>query len=353
MKTYNSSNGHFSAAVQVDSNGTIDIGYIGSSSGAVFTIAAGVASGIYTYLFSGSYTPPGSPSTPIRDTKYTSAPDGTLRVSLRKYLAMAGPGGTVTLTVQAEMEGMEDTLTMTLHAVPGVSYQDISIPRDNEMVHVTGNRHAVVPPNVMLVSEDFPAIIAETSLANVAIPSGDLPLGVWQGYQPGYSPVTLSPSGERNNSLEISTKYTRLTYSDGGLVHSWDLQQPDVCTDIVLLRWTSQTGAVRQHVFIADVLEASVDGAAILLSLGDGFRVAKNVSNGIKVRIDGLTPLGWWYYADMLLASDLHAMLPGQTGDIGSEFYAAFCTEEQAAMPAGNGFVSFGATIKMKHYDSF
>ena len=70
-------------------------------------------------------------------------------------------------------------------------------------------------------------------------------------------------------------------------------------------------------------------------------------------RIDGLTPSSWWYYADMVLASDLHAALPEQAAELETEFCAAYCVDPQMVMPSGNSFTSFEATIKRRHYDMF
>lgn len=353
MKTYTSTSGNFKADVQADTNNVVDIGYLKSATSMRIYLNTGVAAGTYVYTFSASYTPAGGSNTLLPDIEYVSAPDGSLSVSLRKFLAYAGPGGMVSLAIRATFSGNNDTLWVTLSVVDGVSYNDIAIPRLNDLAGFTGAGHAVVPPNVMLTSGLFSAIIAETSLANVAIPSADRPSGVWQGLQPGYSPVTLTPAGDRLNSLEISTKFTALKYTEGTKTRSWDLVAPDNCTDIVMLRWTSQTGAVRQHIFRVAEMEGTVDAAAGIIVAGDGYRAEKNVSRGFKVRIEGLTPSSWWYYADMVLASDLHAATPEQAAMIETEFCAAYCTDQQVVMPSGNQFVTFEANIKYRHYDSF
>lgn len=358
MKTYTSPGANFKADVQTEGNGTADFGYLGSSSAIKIYLNTGITAATYIYTFGGSYEPAGAlSSTPLTSVDYISAPDGTLRVSLRKFLDMAGPGGTLYLQITATFGGVADTMGITLHAVKGVSYNDLALPRGNELHGFTYADHAVVPPNIMLNSDWFTGIIAESSLANVAIPVAHRPVGVWQNQAPGGSPVTITPAGDRLNQLAIGGKATLLTYTEtiGGnsIAHTWELQQVDDCTDIVMLRWTSQTGAIRKHIFRVVNLQADVEAAAQLFSNGDGYNVTKNTSRGFKVRIDGLTPSSWWYYADMVLASDLHAALPEQAAELETEFCAAYCVDPQMVMPSGNSFTSFEATIKRRHYDTF
>lgn len=351
MHTYTSTNSLFTVETQIDyittGGSTVEYGYLGGNTVAIVqsTVAA---STVFTFRYGN-----------VKVIEYISDPSGRLVVSLKKWFQIIGAGNYGTITISAEINGTTDSLIIIPNVKKGISYYDILAPRQKQMDSFTLglSQHSVVPPNVMLNSELIDSIIAESSLQSNGIQSP--PTGTWQGFQPGYSPVTLTPGGDRANEVVISSKYTRLTYTESGLigrtpVRIWTIDFADGCADLIVLQWTSQTGAKRRHMFPFFSLSGNVDEAASLLSLGDGFKVAKNVSNGFIVRLTGLTPYSWWYYADMAMASDLHAV-PVEDGItyIDSEQTAAYCTDTQMVMPAGNRFVTFEATIKYRHYDTY
>ena len=126
-----------------------------------------------------------------------------------------------------------------------------------------------------------------------------------------------------------------------------------MCSDVVLCRWTSQTGAARQHYFpiVADIY--NVDKAVSLVTEGDGYIVNKDWSKGVRCRLTGLTAYGYWYYMDMLRASDLHAIIQPTysifSTEIASEQTAAYA-EGSMETPQGPGFFAFEFTLKLRHY---
>ena len=133
----------------------------------------------------------------------------------------------------------------------------------------------------------------------------------------------------------------------------WRVERPEQCADVVLCRWTSQTGAARQHYFpiVADIY--SVDKAVSLVTEGDGYLVNKDWSKGVRCRLTGLTAYGYWYYMDMLRASDLHAIIQPTysifSTEIASEQTAAYA-EGSMETPQGPGFFAFEFTLKLRHY---
>lgn len=355
MVTINSTNNKFRAMLQIDSDGYIGspayYGYMRSRSEVIIRLGAGVAAGIYLYKF--SVTMGGT----TREITYTSNPDGSLVVSLQKFMVMCGAGNSFGMFIDADITGTSERVGVTVNVLDGVSYNDIIAPMTNGLQGFTmvgTARHNVVPPNVMMSQPLGPDVIAESSLMNVLLTSATRPDAAWYGVSNGVE-VEITPTGVRLNQLEVFGSYTELIYREQVNVetieHRWTLEHPDTCDDIVMLEWTSLTGALRRHLFHIAELDCSVDETARLLSLHDGFKVAKNVSNGFKVRLEGLTAYSHWYYYDMLLANDLKAGVP--LGWI-NDFQEVECAETNATtIINAQGFVDFEAVIRYKHYDTY
>lgn len=341
--------------LQLDSDGYIGspayYGYMRSRSEVIIRLGTGVAAGIYLYTF--SVTIGGT----TKQITYTSNPDGSLVVSLQKFMVMCGNGYSFGLFIDADITGTAEHVGVTVNVLDGVSYGDIIAPMTNGLQGFTmvgTARHNVVPPNVMMVQQLGPVVMAETSLANVLLTSETRPDAAWYGVSGGIE-VEIRPVGIRSNQLEIYGNYTDLIYREqrnGETIEQhWALEQPDTCDDIVMLEWTSLTGALRRHLFRIAELDCSVDETARLLSLHDGFKVAKNVSNGFKVRLEGLTAYSHWYYSDILMANDLKAGVP--LGWI-NDFQEVECVETNSSTVINaQGFVDFEAVIRYKHYDTY
>ena len=96
------------------------------------------------------------------------------------------------------------------------------------------------------------------------------------------------------------------------------------------------------------------DKQVSLLSDGDGYLVDKNTYNGVRCRLDGLTQYGYWYYMDLLQASDVHAVMQVSfvsiTAQLASEQSAVFVEGTEAETPQGNGFHPFEFTLRLQHY---
>ena len=359
MVTLNSTNNKFTAQMQVDyaiiNSTNTYFGYKKSNSEVVIKPYTGVTLGIVDYKITQSMSYP-------QDyfVTYTSNTDGSLVFSMRKFMARCTVGDFFQLTIQADINGAIEQISIVIYVLDGVSYTDIIAPRDNGYNEFTQPQwafHSVVPPNVILRRGEI-EVIAESSLANIAQSDSLLPNATWYGYM--LNEVALTLQGSRNNEIHLDAGYTKLIYIEnaGGVNQkkkSVDLVQTDACENLVLLRWTSQTGATRQHFFHVAELDATVDETARLVSLHDGYKVAKNVSNGFKIHLDGLTPYSHWYYSDMIMASDLRAAFAPAWNNINIDFNEVLCTEVNKATPLGTrgGFLTFEATIKHKHYDSY
>lgn len=348
-----SNNNMFSADVNgIDVRSGTPVAYYSFEKGKTFMRLTPSTSGPTTYHVIGGF----SDSTALV-CDYYSEPDGSLTISLQKWMQIARtkPGiKYVVFHIQSTINLVADTLDLYLNVLPGISYNDLLAPRQKEIDNIYQGlmRRTVVPPNVMLHPESLGglSIIAESSFGDISLFTN--PIGTWQAVNFGGSTTPITPSGERGNEIEIGGKTEYIVYTDGnGNTRRWHIEYPDDCLDYAVLRWTSITGATRQHAFPIFAIENSVDDAVTLASLGDGFAVTKNVSNGFVIRLTGLTAYSVWYYNDMLNANDLHATVDGS--GITTEQTLAMVEGNTMVMPQGGGFFTFEAKIKYRHYDTF
>ena len=113
-------------------------------------------------------------------------------------------------------------------------------------------------------------------------------------------------------------------------------------------------GATRQHYFPITAFIKGNDKQVSILTSGDGYKVEKDTFEGLRCRLTGLTAYGYWYYMDLLQASDVHAIVKQTfslwSTEMASEQTAAYVEENEMETPQGNGFFDFEFTIKLKHY---
>ena len=175
--------------------------------------------------------------------------------------------------------------------------------------------------------------------------------------------TSISPSGERYNQLVVNSAAEILRWKNFklGIQRDWIFRRIDYaeCTDAVVVRWQSLTGAVRQHWFPVVGYDNDTDKSLSLLSVGDGYNVHKNPTLALRCRLSGLSAYDCWYYQDMLQASNVHAICLSQLSNmppfltaIQSTLTECYVEGGMPQTPEGNRFNDFEFTIKMKHYDA-
>lgn len=279
---------------------------------------------------------------------YVSDSNGRLVLPLEKWVkrAAAGDGS---LSIGIGIDGTEDYIVIQCQQVKkGVAYEDIVAPVRKEMDGFSGGYsvNMVAPPNVIVNPSNGNGIRIETNFGAPA---------VWSD---GTDEIELT--GDRLNTLEVGSLMEQLVVEDDkGGKRVWLYDKPSFSNcdgNIVCVRWTSQTGCVRQHYFYYAEIDKATDESVSLISEGDGYKVLKNASNGVTIRIEGLTAYGVWYYNDLLQASDVHAVF----GSYASGLFLPAITSEQSCVffegdgvtPEGSGFFTFSAKLKFSHYDT-
>ena len=290
-----------------------------------------------------------NPNNPVR---YFTDPDGVLEIPLRNMLEANKDLNPATMSIDIGMTEVNgttvDTFGKYIDIVPGLSYYDVNAPRSKDAEQFLAAYGSVVmPPNIILNPDTLsgltaPGIIVESNLAYD-----------WTQYASGVG-TAITPTGARANQLPVAAGADTLQVSHDGKSKTYKLDKPDYCTDLVCIRWTSRTGAVRQHFFpIVGFIKGS-DKQVSLISPGDGYLVDKNTYEGIRCRLTGLTAYSYWYYMDLVQASDVHAIVKQTfslwSTEIASAQTAAFVEANEMETPQGNGFFAFEFTLKLRHY---
>lgn len=291
---------------------------------------------------------------------YYTDPNGVLQIPLHDILNVLKSKPNVSISIALkEIDGVSalDMLTFSTDIVEGISYMDAFSPinKDAPNLYWEHEHYVVLPPNVILCPNHFsggsaPNIIVESNYHLFDLDS------IWSETIGGIS-STITPSGNRNNELVVRYASEELSLVAGKNQEQskqWHIEKPSECEDLVLIRWTSQTGATRQHYFpIASYIKGT-DKSVSIVSAGDGYLVDKNQYNAILCRLTGLTQYGYWYYMDLLQASDTHAVIQMTflhiDDEMASEQTAVFIEADEIGTPAGNGFFDFEFTVKLRHY---
>lgn len=291
---------------------------------------------------------------------YYTDPDGVLEIPLKNIVNLGINSGLSALQLRLSMKELDgtavDQLWPNIDIVRGISTYDLNAPRnkDCEQFFAAYSNRYVLPPNVILNPQQLsgltaPGVIVES---NFHESGGSV---AWAQTVSGVD-TTITPSGDRGNQLVIGNTATALKVTDGADTKIWKLEKADYCSNLVCVRWTSMTGAVRQHFFhIVSHIRAN-DKEVAIVSPGDGYDVRKNPSMGVRCRLSGLTSYGFWYYMDLAQASDVHAIILQTTAkfanEIASKQTAAYVTDAPKETPTGNGFYNFDFTLKLRHYDT-
>lgn len=291
---------------------------------------------------------------------YYSDPQGRLNLPLRNGVNFFV--GRTNCAIAILMREVDDPTTIDelhrfVNPLHGISYNDMLAPRlkDAPQLYWEHEHYVILPPNVILNPLSFSGtygqgVIVESNYANIDTDSH------WATLANGVQTIAAI-GGERNAEITViaAADTLRLTAGkDGEQVKEWKMERADDCTNLVCVQWTSQTGALRRHYFPVVGFIKGSDKQVSLLSGGDGYLVDKNTFDAVRCRLDGLTRYGYWYYMDLLQASDVHAVVQlsfvSLVDQLASEQSAVFVEDAESETPQTNGFHSFEFTLRLQHH---
>lgn len=300
----------------------------------------------------------------VRNQYYTD-PQGRLEIPLRNIVNKYKAGSVSQFAITLNFNELNGTLAdgsviIIAEPIKGISYNDLLAPRkkDSPSLYYEYRHDLILPPNIII----SPNVSGQT-MAGVLIESNYQDFeasAAWAEMSNGFQ-TAISPSGERNNRLVVHAYADELVLNlgkeDPKIAKKWEIERADVCTDLVAIRWTSLTGCVRQNYFpiVGYVNEAGEELSVI--EAGNGYDIRKNVVKGIVCRLEGLTSYSCWYYQDLLMASDAHAIVKQTEANFADEMEsmetACHVSGGMETSPRGVGFFDFEFTVKLRHYDTF
>lgn len=288
-------------------------------------------------------------------------PDGVLVFDLHNVIANAKSRGIAPLLLTVALIDLQmqviDVVKLSINIKEGVGYDEVFAPNNKDWGYWRTRGHNVIlPPNVIIAPEYFPNAPTFANEFGVFVESNYHAIdgeAAWSYTNVGETSA-LTPVG---NQLQLPVEADTLevvTGKEGSVTKTWRFDKPDPCQDLVVCRWTSLTGVVRQHFFpIVSYIKGNGEQVP-LVSAGDGYEVSKSNFTAVRCRLTGLTPYGVWYYLDILQASDLHAIIMPTIAqfrtEIASPMTAAFIDSDGGEAPQGIGFSNFEFTINMRQY---
>lgn len=292
---------------------------------------------------------------------YYTDPTGAVEIPLHNvvadYAGTQGFGVTIRLYAMGNTSQVLDDVIMLVKVADGISYNETFAPRNKDFDGTLyAYSHAcILPPNVILNPATAGGVTGKGIIVESNYHTLDLSAHWWQQSSGVWTGIT--PLGQRQNQIDVApgADILRIVTGDNSdIVKEYPLAKPDYCADLVCIRWTSLTGATRQHYFPIVAFVKGNGEQVPLVSPGDGYEVSKANYQAVKCRLTGLTAYGYWYYMDMIQASDLHAVVyPTASNfetEIASAQTAAWVDADSMETPSGNGFFNFEFTVNMRQY---
>lgn len=114
-----------------------------------------------------------------------------------------------------------------------------------------------------------------------------------------------------------------------------------------MVRWTSFTGAQRNHIFEVRKSTIASDDGYSLLDIYNEYRDIKGKEDGFTLHLEGLNAYDIWYYSDIITSSLVEVSLDGVN------WTKIQVTTNNITIPDGNGTRGkLDITIKYKRYDA-
>jgi hypothetical protein len=272
---------------------------------------------------------------------YYTDTNGDLAIPLRDMLLWFKKQGVDAVNFEADSFAdvldtqVADIATAVLGIVEGISYNAVGSPKGKDVEDATAQRPDVImPPNVIINPSWSYGSQIEGNYTLID------PTANW----------SYNPTNMLHSEINVKGNIRTLTLTDSGndVIKTYTLADAPTCADLLMVQWTSLTGAQRIHYFpIVSFIRGNGDKIEVE-SLGDGYEVQKANYTAVRCRITGLTRWGYYYYMDLLQASDPLACVIAN--GIVEDMQPVFIDGESAETPEGTGFFNFEFVANLKQY---
>lgn len=202
----------------------------------------------------------------------------------------------------------------------GVNIRNVIHPIPTEMMQALGTsvnynwKNLIIPPNVIYESYYFNRGNERDKISSILFESND---HAWTRVRGIVETAILTPYSTYPDTHEIIDA-TDYIYIDNKIYkYKIKLTTLDECEPQIVVRWISQFGNLRQHLFKVKSIKNSIYESTSLITGTNGVRNIKNTDQRVELLVEGLTEYSLWYYSDLLLSKEIHA-----TRDIENSMYA-------------------------------
>lgn len=202
----------------------------------------------------------------------------------------------------------------------GVNIRNVIHPIPAEIMQALGTsvdlgwQNLIIPPNVIYQSHPFILGIERDHISPILFESN---LHAWNRVK-GVSEVAITTpytTYPDTHQVIVDTDYIKTDNK----VREYKIKFTtlDECEPQIVVRWISQFGNLRQHLFKVKTIKNSIYESTSLITGTNGVKNVKNTDQSVELLIEGLTEYSLWYYSDLLLSKEIHA-----TNDIENSTYA-------------------------------
>lgn len=202
----------------------------------------------------------------------------------------------------------------------GVSIKNVIHPIPTEMMQALGTsvnfgwKDLIIPPNVIYESYSFNRGNERDKISSILFESNN---HAWTRVRGIVQFPIPTPFNNYPDTHEIIDT-TDYIFIDNKLTeYKIRLTTLDECEPQIVVRWISQFGNLRQHLFKVKSIKNSIYESTSLITGTNGVRNIKNTDQRVELLVEGLTEYSLWYYSDLLLSKEIHA-----TRDIENSMYA-------------------------------
>lgn len=236
----------------------------------------------------------------------------------------------------------DDSLSLNgvIYMRDGIGYANLHAPRFKDLNNAASyDPRIILPPNVIISPQlgYSYGILIET---NIEEEDSDFS---WD-------------ATETDGQIELlpNVRALVLTYQ-GASAKTYNMQDAADCVDLLCVQWRSLTGVLRRHYFpIVSFIRGNGDELE-LETIYDGYRFEKDNFTAVRCRLTGLTQWGYYYYMDLMQASEVNAMvlpnnMPLLVQMMSSPISRTYVEGQSMETPTGVGFFNFEFVCNLKQF---
>lgn len=202
----------------------------------------------------------------------------------------------------------------------GVNIRNVIHPIPEEIMQALGTtvnlgwQNLIIPPNVIYQSHTFVSGVERDHISPILFESN---LHAWNRVKGASDVIILTPYPTYPDTHQVIVDTDYIKTDNKVREYKIKFTTLDECEPQIVVRWISQFGNLRQHLFKVKNIKNSIYESTSLITGTNGVKNVKNTNQSVELFVSGLTEYGLWYYSDLILSKEIHATI-----DIENSTYA-------------------------------